>query len=577
MPSTGPTTDDANPPRSTLAGVRETLISIVIAFTMAFVFRGYVIEGFVIPTGSMAPTLMGKHVLAQGETSGYAWPVGPWEYSGGIQAGVPLPTQTRVEVTDPITNDKVIETNAPLRSGDRVFVLKYLPIIHEPKRWDVAVFKNPATPENYIKRIVGMPGEQLALVDGDVFTRPLAEDGSTSRRGPETWQSADWSIERKPERIQRTLLQLVHDTAYTPPAPGPEYRSPWIADRGFEGLSSGDAITKTGDGRAVLAWRATRPITDAYTYNEVPRSPTLVGQVGVYPVSDVALTLAVEPEASGVTIAPELTARGMTFRATIGPGEVAIERLVPADNRADGPAAESAWQTIDTQPFAGIQPGRTTLIEFWHVDQAIWVFADGEVIAGGAGAGAYALTPAQRLEAATGRDYLALVTDRSTGDPRVQPSVLANPELYRKPSLRVAFEGGPLTLHRVRLDRDVSYQLSELRTQVATRGGHPELFPTLDNNRYFVCGDNSPSSKDSRLWRLGDGSPDAWKAQQIDPKIPTLDTRRLTDTETAARDEAIGTVHRDLLVGQGFVVYLPAPMRAGPLPVPDVGRMRWIW
>lgn len=570
MPSDSQTASARAPQRSTLAGVRETLISITIAFAMAFVFRGYVIEGFVIPTGSMAPTLMGKHVLARGESSGYAWPVGPWEYSSGFQSGVPLPTQTRVEVTDPITDAPVIETNARLRSGDRVFVLKYLPVIHEPKRWDVAVFKNPATPENYIKRIVGLPGEQLALVDGDVFTRPIGDDATTPRRGPDAWRTGGWGVERKPERIQRAMLQLVHDTAYTPPVPGPEYRSPWVADAGFEGLNSSATIEKTSGSRAVLAWRESREITDRYTYNEVPRSPTLIGQVGVYPVSDIALTLAVEPSGEGVVIEPVLEARGMVFRARVGAGEVRLERRVDVDGTPE-------WRTLDERPFAGLPAGETSLVEFWHIDQAVWVFVDGELIAGGPEAGAYELTPAARIEAATGRDYMALVTDRTTGDPRVSPSALANPDLYRKPALRVALEGPPATLHRVRLDRDVHYQLSELRTSVATRGGHPEFFPTLDNHRYFVCGDNSPSSKDSRLWRLGDGSPDAWKADQIDPGIPTLDTRRLSPSELVARDESIGTVHRDLLVGQGFIVYLPAPMRAGPVPVPDVGRMRWIW
>src|SRR3972149_1730449 len=41
--------------------VRETIESIVIAFVLAFLFRTFEAEAFVIPTGSMAPTLMGAH------------------------------------------------------------------------------------------------------------------------------------------------------------------------------------------------------------------------------------------------------------------------------------------------------------------------------------------------------------------------------------------------------------------------------------------------------------------------------------------------------------------------------------
>ena len=38
-------------------GVRETVESIVVAVMLALLFRAYEAEAFVIPTGSMAPTL----------------------------------------------------------------------------------------------------------------------------------------------------------------------------------------------------------------------------------------------------------------------------------------------------------------------------------------------------------------------------------------------------------------------------------------------------------------------------------------------------------------------------------------
>src|SRR5438067_4231388 len=41
--------------------IRETVDSIVIAFVLAFLFRTFEAEAFVIPTGSMALTLMGDH------------------------------------------------------------------------------------------------------------------------------------------------------------------------------------------------------------------------------------------------------------------------------------------------------------------------------------------------------------------------------------------------------------------------------------------------------------------------------------------------------------------------------------
>ena len=43
------------------SAIREAIESIVVAFILAFLFRTFEAEAFVIPTGSMAPTLMGRH------------------------------------------------------------------------------------------------------------------------------------------------------------------------------------------------------------------------------------------------------------------------------------------------------------------------------------------------------------------------------------------------------------------------------------------------------------------------------------------------------------------------------------
>ena len=45
--------------------MRETIESIVVAFLLAFLFRTFEAEPFVIPTGSMAPTLL-DDLIAQG-------------------------------------------------------------------------------------------------------------------------------------------------------------------------------------------------------------------------------------------------------------------------------------------------------------------------------------------------------------------------------------------------------------------------------------------------------------------------------------------------------------------------------
>ena len=70
----------------------ESFKGIIMAFMMALVFRAFVIEGFEIPTGSMAPTLRGQHTQWWSPHSGNNWAVGPWYYGSG-PGRAPLPVQ----------------------------------------------------------------------------------------------------------------------------------------------------------------------------------------------------------------------------------------------------------------------------------------------------------------------------------------------------------------------------------------------------------------------------------------------------------------------------------------------------
>ena len=49
---------------------RETVESVAMAIILAFMFRAFIVEAFVIPTGSMATTLQGRHMEADGPECG---------------------------------------------------------------------------------------------------------------------------------------------------------------------------------------------------------------------------------------------------------------------------------------------------------------------------------------------------------------------------------------------------------------------------------------------------------------------------------------------------------------------------
>ena len=60
-----PRTAKVEPRPQVKEGHRDTVEAIVVAFILALVVRGFEAQAFVIPTGSMAPTLMGRHKEAR--------------------------------------------------------------------------------------------------------------------------------------------------------------------------------------------------------------------------------------------------------------------------------------------------------------------------------------------------------------------------------------------------------------------------------------------------------------------------------------------------------------------------------
>lgn len=107
----------------------DTIIVIIEALVIAVLFRTFLYQPFSIPTASMQQTLMiGDYFVA----SKWAWGFGPYSFP------VPLPFNGRF--------------------------LQFT----EPQRGDIAVFHN-ISDEDYIKRIIGMPGDTVQVKAGRLF------------------------------------------------------------------------------------------------------------------------------------------------------------------------------------------------------------------------------------------------------------------------------------------------------------------------------------------------------------------------------------------------------------------------
>ncbi|MER9077672.1 signal peptidase I [Mesorhizobium sp. M0895] len=117
-------------------GLGETVSVIVQALLLALVIRTLLFQPFSIPSGSMRPTLLeGDYLFVTKWSYGfsrYSLPFGPNIFSGRIWGS-------------------------------------------EPKRGDVVVFKFPPDPSvDYIKRVVGLPGDKIQVKDGQLFINDVA-------------------------------------------------------------------------------------------------------------------------------------------------------------------------------------------------------------------------------------------------------------------------------------------------------------------------------------------------------------------------------------------------------------------
>ncbi len=67
-----------------------------------------------------------------------------------------------------------------IEEGDNLFGLRLAYLFSDPQRGDIVIFKYPVDPEvRYIKRIIGLPGETVDIIDGEIFIdgsdTPLSE------------------------------------------------------------------------------------------------------------------------------------------------------------------------------------------------------------------------------------------------------------------------------------------------------------------------------------------------------------------------------------------------------------------
>ena len=162
-------------------GKGDTLKVIVQALLIALVVRTFLFQPFNIPSGSMIPTLeIGDYLFVSKYAYGYS--------------------------------DHSFPFSPPLFSG-RIFAAP-------PKRGDVVVFKLPSdTEKDYIKRVIGMPGDRIQMREGRLYINgelvprePIAKAHTVVSWGHET--DVPTYQEILPGAVKHTIIQIQGDNGF---------------------------------------------------------------------------------------------------------------------------------------------------------------------------------------------------------------------------------------------------------------------------------------------------------------------------------------------------------------------------
>ena len=548
-------------------GFREGFESIVVAIILAFLFRAFEAEAFVIPTGSMASTLRGRHKDIDCPACGQ-------NYQSGDSLGMPGNIEGTVcpscfyanELQTRTTKDGTLNRKHVSHTGDRILVNKfaYERPFGSPKRWDVIVFKNPNNAkQNYIKRLVGLPNETIKIFHGDVY----------AKKG-----DSDFQILRKPPRKLWYMMQPVSDTKHISDfvAEG-DYPNNWNArDSNTWTARSGKSFRCEPKSETVWldyahlspsfdTWsrllneapisdveRKPSLVTDFYSYNErrtiqgngnrsdhVPRITShWVGDLCV----DAELSLTGDTGTCEIQLIEAGRVHSCVFDVASGAVTLSIDDgRVPFDAIGDG---DPVKELTAKSPVKG--SGKHS-IRFANADNRLTLWVDNRHIDFG--------RPA---------DYTVDATkERPVGNAQ-EPGDL-------KP-IRIGITNLAADVQRLRVLRDIYYIAPaaqspkegwvdapiDRRTRIqslfapsdhadAFDQRKAEVFPPLGDDQFFPLGDNSPMSQDARLW-----PGDPW-------------------------------VERDMLIGKAVFIYWPHPYhmkipflnRTFPV-FPDFTRMKLI-
>lgn len=402
--------------RSPVSWAFENVESIAVSLVVVVLVWHFALEAFRIPSGSMLPTLYG----------------------------------------DPVW-------------GDRVLVDKVVYEFRDPVRWEPTVFRFPLKrTDPYVKRVIGLPGEQLLLAKGDVFVRRSSDgDIELLEKTPSArqvlWYPVTGEVRDKAEFLK--LFAREGDADFDQGALVLKKDSLLTFPKGSDG-KAGDVRDHDPDGNG--------------GNSEIGYNKRIVGDLRV------KFALASLKSDLEITIIRDADSYTLTLSS-------APERCSLRHSRVGAGAQENE---IGRAQWPKLAAGEGDEFTFSLADGVVQVLRGGQALITGQ-------VGSSLLDALRNFDK----SRRAQGKP-VEPlnseaiAKVAQGEIDSSKRGRITFAGADARVRVLGVDRDIYYVGRMLDVDVS---GATELreYPygfVLGADEYFCLGDNSPNSLDCRFW-----------------------------------------------------------------------------
>ena len=503
----------------------SAVFGVVLGVVLGVVARMTAVEALILPTGGMAETVRGYHKEVVCPQCGYTFAVNcsqqmdPTNPPGVWVSGCTCPNCRQHIAFAPPTqpagppaaaDPNTIPDPAPA-GGDRLVAGRGFlgPDFFPPRRTDLVVFQYPVDPSHppvssqpvkYLQRLIGLPGETVAIHGGDLYVLPpdrgpkyddkdanpseLWEKDYTHENDPEAlelFREGAFEILRKAPDDILTMKEIVYDADHPAKDSPPRWAdrdggAAWKADgaHGFRLAAPSDDKVHWLGYRHVLPDAPDKPqlVTDFTGYNtgEPPRRPSGVNWAG-----DLILECEVQADQPQGELTLELSKGVDRLRARFDLATGGCKLL-----RVQGDKEE----TLDDKPTP--LKGGSHHVRLANVDRRLTVWVD------------------DALPFGDGVAYDPPEAQGPTKENDLEPAA-------------VGLKGTGATVRGLRLWRDTYYTTANNRgdpsapdvafdpTDPTTWKGlqHPPTKTLYVQPKHYLClGDNSPQSSDGRMWGL---------------------------------------------------------------------------